>query len=384
MSVQPLFRAVSLLCFPLCWIAVLLVPLGVVHAEFPTYSSVVVHEHRAYLARYGFDPSTKNLRAQQVVDVMDLRSKQIVHQIPVAGRPSQMAVAGGKFFVIEQQRASVGVFDLQSFARLATLPIGVDGFLQSHPDGRRVVYGDTQQQRLFVIDAKTLQWRQVLYPRGLHKPSAMAISPDGKELYMSFDPLQPHPQSQGARDARLGVGSFAVYNFAKGRFQKRFALQGCTPPQDRSKPYVPRPSPPSVVHLYFSSDGREVVLGANTGLCRLDRTTNAVLKYEHYVAPSPAWWYPRQFLGRWNGKDLILEWTLEFSPHRVKAFHLGLRTFPEGKLIQRRFQMPGHFHSPVIRVGDKLIVADQTIRILDLNATAHAPKFWEGKAYDEF
>lgn len=126
-----------------------------------------------------------------------------------------VVVARGKLFLLTAFAKSILVLDATTCELRAMLPSGSSGRLAVSPDQRFVYHASNVEPRFNVIDAETLKFRSVAYPKGGRGIGALAVSADGRRLYLGIQ--------RGGRPRRgppLGGGNafLAVYDLVKERY----------------------------------------------------------------------------------------------------------------------------------------------------------------------
>jgi DNA-binding beta-propeller fold protein YncE len=121
-------------------------------------------------------------------------------RITVKARPIAMCAAHGRLFVVQAFVQGLLVLEAGSMRVLARLEVSdSQGMLAVAPDEESVYYAGNLERGFDIIDVRTLAARRVRYPPGGHGIGAVAVSPDGKRLYLAIQ--------RGAREAHAAPPS---------------------------------------------------------------------------------------------------------------------------------------------------------------------------------
>ena len=128
---------------------------------------------------------------------------------------TDMVVANGKLFILPAFTKSLLVLDVSTLNLKAMLPLGGDAKLTVSPNERFVYRASNIKPEFHIIDTRTLKFRSVPYPKGGRGIGAIAVSPDGRQLYLGI-------QRGGSRKKGppvFGGNTFlAVYDLVKQRY----------------------------------------------------------------------------------------------------------------------------------------------------------------------
>ncbi|MBX3746310.1 MAG: immunoglobulin domain-containing protein [Verrucomicrobiae bacterium] len=103
---------------------------------------------------YGLHPGTAGEDDAYLV-VIDTVSERIERVVPAGANPTDLSIgyAENRLYVADWQRDGVRVFDLETWAELASLPLGPDVYrVNAGPAGRLVVEGHDQWVRMRLVD----------------------------------------------------------------------------------------------------------------------------------------------------------------------------------------------------------------------------------------
>jgi YVTN family beta-propeller protein len=126
--------------------------------------------------------------AEERLDVVDAKTLQVTHGIPLTGRPNNVAISkdGRRVYVaIVQAPGAVDVIDTVSLALEKTIPTpgGVHNTFVT-PDGRHVIAGSIVGRSLTVIDQKTEEPLWTLYFENGVRPIGFEANADGSTRRM--------------------------------------------------------------------------------------------------------------------------------------------------------------------------------------------------------
>jgi len=97
--------------------------------------------------------------AESTVDVVDTKSLQVIRNIPLSGRPNNIAIArdGKRVYVsIAVAPGAVDVIDTASLERIKSIPVkGAVHNTYVTPDGKFIIAGSVVGKLMTVIDAAT-------------------------------------------------------------------------------------------------------------------------------------------------------------------------------------------------------------------------------------
>lgn len=123
---------------------------------------------------------------------------------------------GSRIVVTDHMGNQALVFDASDPTRLkplATVPVGAWPWdVHYTPDGREVWFGNQRANTVTVLDAGTWQVADVIEGEGLAMPSGIAISPDGRKVFVSNQNLQGGYTPEGSRPR--GTGTVVVIDRA--------------------------------------------------------------------------------------------------------------------------------------------------------------------------
>lgn len=128
---------------------------------------------------------------------IDLRTKKVTLSVNLGGVPHPHSVAIvpalNKAYTANKDAGHISVVDLKkkTVSKIPT-PSGTEGII-STADGKYVLAGNQKRNELVVIDPKT---DEIVKTVALDQPpSTLALSPDGKKLYITFWNQVPGKQS---------------------------------------------------------------------------------------------------------------------------------------------------------------------------------------------
>lgn len=152
-------------------------------------------------ANHGVTPSPDGSRyyisneAESTVDVVDSKSLQVVRNIPLTGKPNNLAVSrdGKRVYVsIAVAPGAVDVIDTASLERIKSIPVkGAVHNTYVTPDGKFVIAGSVVGKLMTVIDAQTEEPVWSLPFEGGVRPMAFEKNPDGstKRIFVQISDL---------------------------------------------------------------------------------------------------------------------------------------------------------------------------------------------------
>jgi hypothetical protein len=123
-----------------------------------------------------------------------------------------LVLAGGKIFVAQVFQGSLLVVDQATFTPVKRLPLGGEGCLAASSDGKTVFFASNTRAEFHVIDTRTYGHRTVAYPPGGHGIGCLAVSPDGRRLYLG---IQRGGKMRDGTQLSGGNCFLAVYDLAK-------------------------------------------------------------------------------------------------------------------------------------------------------------------------
>jgi len=133
--------------------------------------------------------------AEATVDVVDSKSLQVIRNIPLSGKPNNLAIArdGKRVYVsIAVAPGAVDVIDTASLERIKSIPVkGAVHNTYVTPDGRYVVAGSVVGKLMTVIDAQTEEPVWSLAFEGGVRPMAFEKNADGstKRIFVQISEL---------------------------------------------------------------------------------------------------------------------------------------------------------------------------------------------------
>jgi YVTN family beta-propeller protein len=169
--------------------------------------------------------------AEQVLAVVDAKTRQVMKKIALKGRPNNITISkDGKFVyvAIVSQPGAVEVIDTATLERVKSIPTegGIHNVYVT-PDNRFVVAGSIAGRKMTVIDANTNEPAWTLFNEGV-RPMAFETNPDGstKRLFVQLS----------------DVHGFAVVDFAKRQEVGRVMLPEIPEAQRDKGPFNASPS----------------------------------------------------------------------------------------------------------------------------------------------
>jgi DNA-binding beta-propeller fold protein YncE len=97
-----------------------------------------------------------------------------------------LVLADGKIFVGQVFQGTLLVVDRETFTPVKRLPLGGEGRLATGKDGRTVFFASNLKDEFYIIDTRTYEHRTVAYPPGGRGIGCLAVSPDGRRLYLGI------------------------------------------------------------------------------------------------------------------------------------------------------------------------------------------------------
>lgn len=152
--------------------------------------------------------------AESTLDVVDARTLQVTRNIPLSGRPNNIAISrdGRRVYVsIAVAPGAVDVIDTSSLEKVKSIPVkGAVHNTYVTPDGKYVVAGSIAGKILTVIDSQTEQPVWTVAFEGGVRPIAFEKNPDGstKRMFVQISNLH----------------GFAVVDFATHKEVNRITL----------------------------------------------------------------------------------------------------------------------------------------------------------------
>ena len=152
--------------------------------------------------------------AESTLDVVDAKTLKVTRNIPLSGRPNNIAIGrdGKRVYVsIAVAPGAVDVIDTSSLEKVKSIPVkGAVHNTYVTPDGKYVVAGSIAGKVLTVIDSQTEQPVWTLGFEGGVRPIAFEKNPDGstKRMFVQIS----------------AVHGFAVVDFATHKEVNRIVL----------------------------------------------------------------------------------------------------------------------------------------------------------------
>lgn len=175
------------------------------------------------------------------------------------GNLSDMVAANGKLFILPAFSKSLLVLDESTFALKAILPLAGEGRLAVSPDQRFVYNASNRKPEFHIIDTGTLKIRTVPYPKGGRGSLAIAVSPNGRHLYLG---IQTGGIRQGRPRVPGGNSYLAIYDLVRLRYVGSVYLAEINDGQsDSSKPIVILSGPDGLLYvgMFQSEHGYRVI-----------------------------------------------------------------------------------------------------------------------------
>jgi outer membrane protein assembly factor BamB len=206
----------------------------------------------------------------EVVGVMELvPKKRHVLLYP----PGDLVAANGKLFVGQIFSDFLVVFDLATMWVVKRIPIEGEGNFAAAPDGKTVYFASNKKNEFYAIDTETYRFRTVRYPEGGRGIGSIALSPDGKRLYLG---IQRGGRAPDGREHAGGNCFLAVYDLTKRRYAGTLYLAQILQAGE-SDDGVPD-------KLLFSSDGRKLYAGMFQSLAGIYVIDPEKLRIERNIA----------------------------------------------------------------------------------------------------
>ncbi len=105
--------------------------------------------------------------------------------LPGGGFPAQDEAirSEGRLLVLNKHDDTLMVFDVPSYEKLATIPVGREPHeVAATPDGRKAYTSNVRDKSLSVVDLKAARVSRTLRPDRLDFPHGLAVTPDGRHL----------------------------------------------------------------------------------------------------------------------------------------------------------------------------------------------------------
>lgn len=114
-------------------------------------------------------------------------------------RPSE-----GRLLVLNKSDNTLMVFDVPSYRRLATIPVGKEPHeVVATPDGRKAYVSDVKDRTISVIDLATQRVARTVRSDHLVTPHGLALTPDGRLLLLTSEGSRRFFLVDAARDVIL-------------------------------------------------------------------------------------------------------------------------------------------------------------------------------------
>jgi DNA-binding beta-propeller fold protein YncE len=231
--------------------------------------------------------------------VIDTESRQAIHQIqldayesvttrrgiwgiPFKKRhvilhpPGDVVAANGKLFVDQIFSDSLLVFDIATMWVVKRIPIQGEGYFAAAPDGKTVYFASNRKNEFYIIDTETYRFRSVPYPAGGRGIGSVALSPDGKRLFLG---IQRGGTAPDGREHAGGNSFLAVYDLTKNAYAGTLYLAQILQAgdSDDATPWK----------LVFSRDGRLLYAGMFQSLAGIYVIDAEKLKIERSIPFAP-------------------------------------------------------------------------------------------------
>jgi YVTN family beta-propeller protein len=110
----------------------------------------------------------------------------------------------GRLLVLNKCDGTLMVFDVPSYTRVATIPVGKEPHeVVALPDGRKAYVSNVRDKTVSVIDLAGLRVQRTLHPERLDFPHGMAVTPDGRYLLLTSEGSRRFFLIDAARDVVL-------------------------------------------------------------------------------------------------------------------------------------------------------------------------------------
>jgi DNA-binding beta-propeller fold protein YncE len=129
--------------------------------------------------------------------------------------PGEMVVANGKLFVGRIFSEDLVVFDPASMKVVQRIPVGGEASIIASADGKTVYHASNKENCFRIIDAATYKYTTVPYPEGGFGIGTVALSPDGKRLYLGIQRGGKPPTGKSLSSGNTFV---AVYDLAARKY----------------------------------------------------------------------------------------------------------------------------------------------------------------------
>jgi hypothetical protein len=191
--------------------------------------------------------------------------------------PGEMVLANGRLFVGQIFSEHLLVMDPKSLRVVKRLSLGGEGSLAVVPGGQEVIYASNRVNQFSVIDTTTYTYTTVAYPPGGHGIGTVAVSPDGRYVYLGIQRGGKTPDGT----VRPGGNTFvAAYDLATQKYvgTAYLALIDSRGVSDDGAVWKILPAP----------DGRRVYCGLAQSASALKVLGADDLKVRHHVSFPPA------------------------------------------------------------------------------------------------
>ncbi len=123
-----------------------------------------------------------------------------------------LVLANGKIFVGQVFQGTLLVVDQVTFTPVKRLPLGGAGCLAASKDGKTAFFASNTRAEFHSIDTRTYEHRTIAYPPGGRGIGCLAVSPDGRRLYLG---IQRGGKMCDGKQLSGGNFFLAVYDLAK-------------------------------------------------------------------------------------------------------------------------------------------------------------------------
>ncbi len=209
---------------------------------------------------------------ESVTDGMETPKKRDVQLCP----PGDLVAANGKLFVGQLFSDFLVVFDIATLWVVKRIPIEGEGFFAAAADGKTVYFASNRKNEFSIIDTETYRFKTIAYPTGGRGIGSIALSPDGKRLYLG---IQRGGKAPDGKEHGGGNSFLAVYDLTKEAYTRSLYLAQILPSGD-SDDSIPR-------KLLFSRDGRRLYAGMSQSLAGIQVIDPDKLKIERQIAFAP-------------------------------------------------------------------------------------------------